>query len=90
MLLVVFLAAVTVREMGFASGRRSVYFAEFFHGTKETKAAKWFSFMLVIRRTLIVVTLIFSTAKPISTQVEVLVCVQSFYLALFVIIRPLK
>ena len=81
---------ITIKEVKGVSERTHSLFKEFFNGTKDTKLSKWFSFMFIIRKALIIIFMGFLTDIDIIAKVAIFVFVQALYLWYVVIIRPLE
>ena len=87
-LFVLFTLLLTIREVK-AVGQENKYFNELFNGTKETKFSRFYSFVFIIRKTLIIAFMGFLVNISIYIKVGFFVLVQTAYFAYIVIVRPL-
>ena len=65
-------------------------FCELFDGTKDTKYSKYYSFMFIIRKALIIIFMAFLTDLNIIIKVAFFVLVQLLYFLYIVSVRPLE
>lgn len=82
--------AYTAKYYKASLANKNNYCGEFFSGTKKTKSAKWYSFMLVARRNLLVIFLMFGIPLSIGPKIGYFITVQVVYTGLLVYARPLE
>ena len=73
-----------------SSDNSQTYFDEIFDGTKDTKYSKFYSFMFILRKALIVMLMLYLSSLNISIKVGLFVLVQSIYYLYLILVRPLE
>ena len=81
---------VTVMEVRGNSDKTKTLFSEFFNGTKDTKLSKFFTFMFIVRKAIIIIFMCFLTDLHILIKVAFFVLIQAIYLGYIVFIRPIE
>ena len=66
------------------------YFDEIFDGTKDTNFSKYYSFMFIMRKALIIMFMLFLPSLNIIIKVGFFVLIQSLYYLYLVSVRPLE
>ena len=85
-----FVLVLTFKQIYLSPNESKSYFEEIFNGTKDTKFSKYYSFMFIMRKALIIMFMLFLPSLNIIIKVGFFVLVQSFYYLYLVSVRPLE
>ena len=85
-----FVLVLTFKQIYLSPNKSISYFDEIFNGTKDTKYSKYYSFMFIMRKTLIIMFMLFLPNLNIIIKVGFFVLIQSLYYLYLVSVRPLE
>ena len=85
-----FVFVLTLKQIYLSPNESKSYFDEIFDGTKDTKYSKYYSFMFIMRKALIIMFMLFLPSLNIIIKVGFFVLIQSLYYLYLVSVRPLE
>ena len=90
----VFVLVLTIKQIykgtTESSDNSQSYFDEIFDGTKDTKYSRFYSFMFIMRKALIIIFMLFLPRLNIIIKVGFFVFIQSLYYLYLILVRPLE
>ena len=85
-----FVLVLTIKQIYLSPNESKSNFDEIFDGTKDTKYSKYYSFMFIMRKALIIMFMLFLPSLNIIIKVGFFVLIQSLYYLYLVSVRPLE